>query len=74
MLPVPGVWAGEVRAGRMSVAGSTWGESRRAGGLWVRSRPWCAACASSLPALRNSHNGPIVPSRQAVWRRFLGHP
>lgn len=23
---------------------------------------------------RSSHNGPIVPSSQAVWRRFLGHP
>lgn len=59
----------------VSASGSTWGrEQSVAGSLWARSCPWCAGCASSLPALHSSHNGPIVSSSQAVWRRFLGHP
>lgn len=58
----------------MSAAGGTWGREPSSG-RWVRARPVVlAGCASSLPALQSSHNGPIVPSRQAVWRRFLGHP
>lgn len=63
--------------GDVSAAGSTWGREQSGGRALGEVPPRggaLAGCASGLPALQSSHNGPIVPSRQAVWRRFLGHP
>lgn len=68
---------GKGRTEDVSASGSTWGREQSAAGRQAVFGRGPARGVLAVPVAcphSTSHNGPIVSSSQAVWRRFLGHP